>query len=211
MLYEALAAALVALAVIAALVSPLSRPGEAAPVGADEAEDAEDTPRGIALAALREIEFDRATGKLSDEDYADLRARYTAEALTVLRQEDGSVVRRLGGSASERLSGTEGGPPAASSAHAPAAEPPSRRAAESTEPDPLEAMIADRVRRLDGAIINCPACGPRPETDALFCSSCGRSLTVGGCPSCGTPLVPGSRYCDSCGAAVAGTAATRGR
>lgn len=22
----------------------------------------------------------------------------------------------------------------------------------------------------------CPACGPRPESDALFCSSCGRQL-----------------------------------
>jgi hypothetical protein len=91
MLYEAIAAALVALAVIAALVSPLGRPGEAASAGADEVEDADDTPRGVALAALREIEFDRATGKLSDEDYADLKAKYTAEALTVLRQEDASA------------------------------------------------------------------------------------------------------------------------
>ena len=39
----------------------------------DEPEDLEETPKGIALAALREIEFDRATGKLSDEDYARSR------------------------------------------------------------------------------------------------------------------------------------------
>ena len=38
-----------------------------------------------AVAALREIEFDRATGKLSDADYADLKTRYTARALEAMR------------------------------------------------------------------------------------------------------------------------------
>ena len=38
-----------------------------------------------AVAALREIEFDRATGKLSDTDYAELKARYTARALEAMR------------------------------------------------------------------------------------------------------------------------------
>jgi hypothetical protein len=37
--------------------------------------------------ALREIEFDRATGKLSDADYADLKARYTKRALEAMRAE----------------------------------------------------------------------------------------------------------------------------
>jgi hypothetical protein len=38
-----------------------------------------------AIVALREIEFDRATGKLSDVDYADLKARYTQRALDAMR------------------------------------------------------------------------------------------------------------------------------
>ena len=38
-----------------------------------------------AIVALREIEFDRATGKLSDLDYAELKARYTARALAAMR------------------------------------------------------------------------------------------------------------------------------
>ena len=41
--------------------------------------------RDISIAALREIEFDRATGKLSDADYADLRGRYASDALTAMR------------------------------------------------------------------------------------------------------------------------------
>ena len=42
-------------------------------------------PDDIAIAALREIEFDRATGKLSDADYASLRERYASQALTAMR------------------------------------------------------------------------------------------------------------------------------
>ena len=38
-----------------------------------------------AIVALREIEFDRATGKLSDTDYAELKTRYTARALAAMR------------------------------------------------------------------------------------------------------------------------------
>ncbi len=38
-----------------------------------------------AIVALREIEFDRATGKLSDADYADLKHRYTQRALDAMR------------------------------------------------------------------------------------------------------------------------------
>jgi hypothetical protein len=39
-----------------------------------------------AVAALRELEFDRATGKLSDADYADLKARYTKSAIAAMRR-----------------------------------------------------------------------------------------------------------------------------
>jgi hypothetical protein len=42
-------------------------------------------PENTAIAALREIEFDRATGKLSDVDYATLREKYAGEALAAMR------------------------------------------------------------------------------------------------------------------------------
>ena len=38
-----------------------------------------------AVVALREIEFDRATGKLSDSDYGELHVRYTERALEAMR------------------------------------------------------------------------------------------------------------------------------
>ena len=53
-----------------------------------EPEAPEETRRGSALLALKEIEFDRETGKLSDRDYDMLKARYSAEALTAIAEED---------------------------------------------------------------------------------------------------------------------------
>lgn len=45
--------------------------------------DAESRKR-VALASLREIEYDRIAGKLDDEDYATLRARLEHEALIAM-------------------------------------------------------------------------------------------------------------------------------
>ena len=49
--------------------------------------DPEETVKGVALAALKEIEFDRETGKLSDADYEFLKAKYTGQAVEALRAE----------------------------------------------------------------------------------------------------------------------------
>jgi hypothetical protein len=43
-----------------------------------------------AIAALREIEFDHATGKLSESDYTALKSQYTSEAVTALRAREES-------------------------------------------------------------------------------------------------------------------------
>ena len=83
MLGEALAAMLVGTVVLWLVLQPLLRP-TAPPPPAYEPPDPEETPKGIALAALKEIEFDRATGKLSEEDYEFLRARYSQQALAAL-------------------------------------------------------------------------------------------------------------------------------
>ncbi|MEP6591449.1 MAG: zinc ribbon domain-containing protein [Gemmatimonadota bacterium] len=80
---EAVASGVVGVALLWLVLQPLLLPGVvAAPML--EPLDPEDTPRGRALLALKEIEFDRATGKLSDEDFASLHARYTTAALATL-------------------------------------------------------------------------------------------------------------------------------
>ena len=47
-----------------------------------------ETAESDAVVALREIEFDRETGKLSDSDYEELRARYMDRALVAMRRND---------------------------------------------------------------------------------------------------------------------------
>jgi len=83
---EALAALLLGATVLLLVLQPLFRPASLAPAF-EEPEDPEETRRGIALIALKEIDFDRATGKLSDADYEFLKSKYTAEALAAIRDE----------------------------------------------------------------------------------------------------------------------------
>ena len=86
MLIEALASGIVGVALLWLVLQPLLFPMEATDTLAD-IPDPEETPRGQALLALKEIEFDRATGKLSDEDFTSLHARYTTAALATLASE----------------------------------------------------------------------------------------------------------------------------
>jgi len=156
---------LLAAGAISFVLLPILRPPVESADGdavGDEGDDPADdmSAQAVALRALKEIEFDRATGKLSDQDYDALKAKYTGEALAAMRVESG--VR----------------------SHEPGVKP----VPESRLPAP-----------------RCPEHGPRPESDAEFCSDCGRRLGTapGYCARCGTALEGDARYCNRCGARVA--------
>jgi hypothetical protein len=95
---EFVAGVLLAVAAVSYVLRPIFRPhstegelpGKGGSGRGDDGEDPDDdlSPRAVALRALKEIEFDRATGKLSDADYDALKAKYTTEALAALRVED---------------------------------------------------------------------------------------------------------------------------
>ena len=55
--------------------------------------------QSFAVDALRELEFDRQTGKISDSDYEPLKARYTRQALASMRAGDSPVCETCGPSA----------------------------------------------------------------------------------------------------------------
>ena len=171
---ELLAAILLGAATLWLVLQPLLAPRPSLPP-VYEPLDPEETDRGIALAALKEIEFDRETGKLSDEDYAFLKAKYTGNALEALRAE-----------AAEAGAGASGGGDVEVMI---AARVRALRSAATSAPPGAPA---------------CPTCGPRLEPDAVFCSTCGHRLQQGGaCAGCGAELGPDSRYCEHCGAQVA--------
>ncbi|MBA2292357.1 MAG: zinc ribbon domain-containing protein [Gemmatimonadales bacterium] len=87
---EAIAAVLVMIALLWLIVQPMVLPGNTSEQP-DDPPDMEETDRGRALLALREIEFDQATGKLSDDDFAELHARYTKAAVTAIEADPAGV------------------------------------------------------------------------------------------------------------------------
>lgn len=88
---------LLALAALSFVLYPLLA-RNAAGVDENEAPDAiaRDPGRAEAIDALREIEFDRATGKLSDSDYDSLKSTYTQRAVDAMRAGDSAVCPRCG-------------------------------------------------------------------------------------------------------------------
>lgn len=116
-----------------------------------------------AITALREIEFDRATGKLSDSYYAELRAKYgeralheiratTAAAPTMPSSVDSIEARVQAYRRSHRECATCGLRP---------------------EPDAIYCSTCGAYLERE-----CPHCSaPIAETGASFCSTCGASLS----------------------------------
>jgi hypothetical protein len=151
---------LLAVGALAYVLFPLLAGAMAAPVrrAATMRESAE-AAESEAIVALREIEFDRATGKLSDADYTELRARYTARALEAMRS--GTALATLDAAEAavlayrERLkSCARCGP----------------------RPEPDAAYCSNCGIFLAGA---CGSCGaPVTEPGASFCTSCGRQLAA---------------------------------
>jgi hypothetical protein len=115
------------------------------------------------VAALREIEFDRETGKLSDADYATLKATYTQQALAEMRAAD--ATRDV---------------PALDAAEAAVLAYKARGAgctacgARPTEPDAL--YCSDCGHYLPGSCAGCGAAADIPGQ--RFCSGCGESLAA---------------------------------
>ncbi len=156
MMVAELAAGL-ALALAAAwyVMRPVLRPARADGTVRPDDDDAEEdlSPRARALGALKEIEFDRATGKLADEDYTALKAKYTGEALDAMRAEEGR---------------------AAPVPARPAAAP--RRAAcpeHGARPEGDAVFCSACGRRLETGSGFCPRCGAGLEEGASFCNGCG--------------------------------------
>ena len=147
---EAIAALLLGATVLLLVLQPLYRPASLEPAF-EEPEDPEETRRGIALIALKEIDFDRATGKLSDADYEFLKGKYTAEALAAIREET---------------------PPAASGAT------PSLRCARcGAHPEPGAKFCTGCGASLSTATA-CPSCRAPFEPGTRFCTSCGTPVAA---------------------------------
>jgi len=137
----------VAIAAVLLVLEPILRPSAASvrpSVLGEEPEDPRETKKELALAALKEIEFDRATGKLSEGDYQAMLTRYTREAVEALREAEAPA-----------LAGGNGhGSPAGAA------------------DDPVERLIAE-ARQAGKGKRYCTNCGAVLEGSGRFCVECG--------------------------------------
>lgn len=112
----------------------------------------------MTLRSIKELEFDRAMGRLSDEDWKEMSGRLRARAARLMRQLDAGAGYReqIERDLAKRLQ-----KPDSAKADARAASPDDRVAPASVERPP------DQV---------CAACATANDHDARFCKSCGQAL-----------------------------------
>jgi hypothetical protein len=150
-----LAGLLVVLAVVLFILQPLLTGEEAPLFGQDDEPTEAEARKRVALLALRDVEYDFATGKLDQGDYEGLRGELAAEALAALNAQDA-----LNTAGQQRDAGTGSS---------------DARLARSLERDDLEAEIA-RFRAALREGTACAACGEANPAGSRFCGSCGHAL-----------------------------------
>jgi hypothetical protein len=159
---------LLTLGALALVLYPLFVEPDAPTGPAPRSNHVERTAGQRALDALREVEFDRATGKLSTEDYEELKAAYTSEAVQAMRAEEAMAadVSLTSGVSDDEIE-AEIRRYAGGTAAVPCATCGPR-------PEAGASWCSECGSCLAGA---CPHCGAAiPESGARFCSNCGETL-----------------------------------
>jgi hypothetical protein len=163
--------------------SPLSLE-EAIGLGAPSPE--EERKRSV-LRALKDLEFERSVGKINEQDYAELSARYRADAKALLQaieeenaprraEAEARLAARLSGETREALRGRK----KKRTKTAPAT--PSALSARASQPDVDSEMPAAVVEtgpsaRVSADALGCPQCSTKNDVDARFCKRCGAILS----------------------------------
>jgi hypothetical protein len=109
---------------------------------------AEEQKRAV-LAAIRDLEYERSVGKISEADYGELLLRYRAEAKRLLQSLDEDLA------------------PLRARAEAYVTEQTGKRSKTSK---PARAAVRPPI---------CPACKKDNDDDAVFCKKCGAKLRIG--------------------------------
>ncbi|MGD2135822.1 MAG: zinc ribbon domain-containing protein [Gemmatimonadales bacterium] len=174
---ELLAGVVVAFVAVVLVLQPLFSPRAAAQAAAEVSAEVEfveleesESPKIQALLALREIEFDRATGKLSDEDYEELKAKYAGVALEAIKQEEAEPT---GDEAEELIRKVAAGTTAVCSSCGPRPEDDAAFCSKCGRPLAAQDAAAGASARQF-----CSGCGATLEADARFCSACGTKVAA---------------------------------
>jgi len=147
-------AAMIGLAVLRACRPLVSQNEDRAELLGQRARAALERDKLLALRAIKELEFDRAMGKLSDEDFKEMSGRLRAKAARLVRQLDAGAGYReqIERDLARKLADRD-----------------VRSAKASAERDDARSAkaLAERV---------CGSCSATNDADARFCKNCGAKL-----------------------------------
>ena len=205
-----LACGLLALGVLAYMISPMLERSDRRPWSARSAwaawarRDDLQKKKDFIYSSIRELNIDYSMGKLAPEDHESLRQEYMKEASDVLDEldrtagSDLSVEEQIEEAVLEIRRRKE---PGAAVVEAPVevTENSEKRPAEPMQPaQPAQpAQSAQPVQPVNGQ--SCGGCGTVNEESAKFCIECGASLTRIACEGCGTENPATAKFCAQCG------------
>jgi hypothetical protein len=129
--------------------------------------------KALVLRSIKELEFDRAMGKVSPGDFDEMAGRLRARAITLMKQVDAGgsgyrelIERELQLRLKARAAGAPSAAPAPADKMAAVAESPALIPSQSSNP-----AVAGTAR-------GCVACGTANDGDAAFCKRCGSALAM---------------------------------
>ncbi len=134
---------------------------------------AEEEQKRAVLRALKDLEYERSVGKISEEDFHEYSARYRGEAKRLIQnlnehlaEQRQQVEREL----ERRLSKP-------SKAQAPSVPETEQDDSElASTPEAAEKPLESAPNPSTPQARECPACQVKNELDARFCKACGKSL-----------------------------------
>jgi hypothetical protein len=163
---------------------------------------AEEEQKRAVLRALKDLEYERSVGKISDEDFREYSARYRSEAKRLIRSMDESlaearkqVERELGRRVEKLAQKPE------EDEDLPQASPSANDVVEAkSNPEHAPAAPEEPAK----VTRTCSACQTPNELDARFCKGCGAAMAGSGerlCAACPARYPETETACPDCGAA----------
>ncbi len=136
------------------------------------------------LRAIKDIQFERELGKISEEDFDRLDKAYRRRAkrvLALLDQDLEPYLRRAEKDIADAMGEAED-------------RGPYRRGAARRKKGQGKAKPAEK--KLRG--VECPACGVDNDRDAVHCKACAARVAPQICAKCGTENDPDAKFCKAC-------------
>ena len=136
------------------------------------ARSAEEEQKRAVLRALKDLEYERSVGKISEDDYHEYAARYRAEAKRLIQALDENLAegRKQVERELERRLAKVTAKSAEAEAHEDDAKP------DSSSPSAAAADLQENPENQAPATRECPECQAKNELDARFCKACGKPL-----------------------------------